>query len=91
MYIEGNSQPKYAMYNSMRACICMCMYVYANVYNNVSRLMSWWRWGGMEGGGLGRGEGREEGKLRKITEICLFNTKENTDVGGKGGRCRKQE
>ena len=40
MYIEGNSQPKYAMYGSMRAYICMCMCVYANVYNNVSEWVS---------------------------------------------------
>ena len=56
MYIEGNSQPKYAMYGSMRAYICMCICVYANVYNNVSRLMCGGVGGEMEGGGLGGGE-----------------------------------
>ena len=52
MYIEGNSQPKYAMYGSMRAYICMCICVYANVYNNVSRLMCGGVGGEMEGGGM---------------------------------------
>ena len=75
MYIEGNSQPKYAMYNSMRACICMCMYVYANVYNNVSRLMCWWRWGGDGGGRVGWGGVKGGGEAKEDNRNLSFQHK----------------